>query len=460
MAHSQLVLIGTSYQLETVEQRECLRFSPEEQSSFIARLISSPFISEAGLLSTCNRTECYLVTDDPEAALLHLRTVLKEIRCPAGEKALFGGYKKQNEDAARHLFRVAAGLESQLLGENQILGQVKDSYERAVAAKGAGPILHRLFNLALQVGKRVRSETNITKGVVSSGSAAADLLIDSFGETFQRRRVLIIGAGKMAEMAAQQLKKRSNGRMKISVASRKLCHAYRMARELDCKFFPIQDLPLMIGRADALIAAVSTGEYVVQPEHFAELNAEAEADPFVCVDIGVPRNIDPAVRDLPSVALHDIDALDGVVTQTMQARRNEIPAAEELIEESLEEFKTWFAGRRAAPIIEGLQRYVERLCQNELERYGHTFRPEDEEKLARFSRSLAKKIIREPIHQLREAANRGDDLNLDALHEFFNFALKENESPLRPQRHEQVEIGNSSVLDGRSRIHMEAEHNV
>ncbi len=445
----QILVIGTSHQVETVEQRECLRFNLEEQARFVANLMTDPAIDEACLLSTCNRTECYIVTQEPEAARRQLGKIVREHRGAPAEHALFIGYQYENIEAIRHLFRVTAGLESQLLGENQILAQVKDAYELASANHHVGPVLHRAFTLALQTGKRVRTETRISQGVVSSGSAAADLLLDALAadkdgqksRACSETQVLILGAGKMAEMAVQQIKKRTAGRVRLSVTSRKLCHAYSFAREFNISFFPIQELPVMLERADALISVLGGEGYAVTPDHFAQFcSARDSSRPLICVDLGVPRNIDPAVAKIPNVIVHDIDALDGVVTQTLAARRSEIPAAEAMIAETLAEFNEWFNSRQTAPLIKGLQDYVEFLCQSELGRFGRDFHSEDEERLARFGRSLAKKIIREPIQRLRIFAAQEDADSLKTLNRFFEFVHEYSQDETAP-RHTQQQAG-------------------
>ncbi|KAA0228388.1 glutamyl-tRNA reductase [candidate division KSB1 bacterium] len=439
----QILVIGTSHQVETVEQRECLRFNPEEQACLAANLVADSAIDEACLLSTCNRTEFYLVTQEPESARHHLRAIVREHRGALAEQALFIGYQYENVEAIRHLFRVAAGLESQLLGENQILAQVKEAYELASAHHYVGPVLHRAFTLALQTGKRVRTETRISQGIVSSGSAAADLLLDALAadkvtQPSREKHVLILGAGKMAEMAVQQIKKRAAGCVRLSVTSRKLCHAYSFARAFNISFFPMQELPLMLERADALISVLGGESYAITPNHFAQFPNSRR--PLICVDLGVPRNIDPAVAKIPHVIVHDIDALDGVVTQTLAARRGEIPAAEAMIAETLAEFNEWFNSRQTAPLIKGLQDYVEFLCQSELGRFGRDFHSEDEERLARFSRSLAKKIIREPIQRLRVFAAQEDADSLKTLSRFFEF-VHEYSQDETTTRHAQQQTG-------------------
>ncbi len=455
MAQAQIILLGTSYQIESVEERECLRFDPAAQAAFISHLISSPGIDEAGLLSTCNRTECYLVTRTPSQALAQLRNALQLFRGSTGERGLFAGYQFQNEDAVRHLFRVASGLESQLLGENQILAQIKEAYESATSVQAAGPVLHRAFHLALQAGKRVRHETRIAQGVVSSGSAAADLLMHLLDRRISQPKVLILGAGKMAEMAALEISKRSRGRIKISVTSRKLCHAYQLAQKAQVSFFPLQELPLMLRSAHGLIAALSAEGYALTPQHFLH-DAEHQdavfspARPFVCVDIGVPRNLDPEIGKFDHVMLRDIDDLDGVVTQTLLERRQEIPAAERIIAATLAEFMEWFNSRQIAPLIAGLQRYVETLCRSELARYSQTSNPAEEERLAKFSHSLAKKIMHAPIHQLRALAASGDDDGLNTLNRFFGFVHEYDQEHTTPRHAQQQARPVASTLGGKN----------
>jgi glutamyl-tRNA reductase len=427
MNHSQhLLLFGTSHQLGTVAQREGLHFSPEAQAIFLDHLLAAPAISEAAMLSTCNRTECYLVSTQPEAALAHLQRTLREMDRAESINAILRGFRLRDEDGARHLFRVAAGLESRLLGENQILAQVKEAYEIARTGQGVGPVLHRLFHLALQAGKRVRRETAISRGVVSSGAAAANLLLELLSNEAVHPRLVVVGAGKMAEMAIQQLQKRAGDRVKISLTSRTLCHAYHLARRTNVAVFPMQELDAMLARADGLIAAVQSAEPVVTQSHLGRWQAArtphvARARDLICIDIGVPRNIDPEVGTLPHVLLRNIDDLGSQIQQTLAKRRQEIAAAEELVEETLHEFTAWFNTRRAAPMIADLQRYVDWLCRSEIARYVHGFHPQDEAKLAKFSHSLAKRIIRGPIQQLRALVANGDEGSFATLQRFFEF---------------------------------------
>ncbi|RIK60049.1 hypothetical protein DCC62_28375, partial [candidate division KSB1 bacterium] len=194
---------------------------------------------------------------------------------------------------------------------------------------------------------------------------------DKVTQPSREKHVLILGAGKMAEMAVQQIKKRAAGRLRLSVTSRKLCHAYSFAREFGISFFPMQELPFMLEQADALISVLGGEGYAITPNHFAQFPNSRR--PLICVDIGVPRNIDPAVAKISNVIVHDIDALDSVVTQTLAARRGEIPAAEAMIAETLAEFNEWYNSRQTAPLIKGLQDYVEFLCQSELGRFGRDF---------------------------------------------------------------------------------------
>ena len=428
---THLLLFGTSYRLGTVAEREGLHFSPEDQAIFLNRLLEASAIGEAALLSTCNRTECYLVTDDPEAAVTHLQDVLRTMGRAESMTALFSGFHHRDEEAARHLFRVAAGLESQLLGENQILAQVKAAYETACTGGGVGPILHRVFHLALQTGKRVRRETAISRGVISSGAAAAELMLALLRHQPGQHHVVVVGAGKMAEMAVQQLQKRCGDLIKISLTSRMLCHAHRLARQFNVTAFPIQDLSATWARANGLIAAVQSTEPIVTPKHFEgrpATSGEHTVSDFICIDIGVPRNIDPAIGSLPHVSLRNIVDLGSQIQQTLAQRRQEVAAAEVLLEGILEDFNVWFSTRRAAPLIADLQRYVERLCRGEIARHAHNFHPQDGAQLAKFSHSLAQRILHSPIQQLRAFAAKGDEGNFATLRRFFEFAAGNFES--------------------------------
>jgi glutamyl-tRNA reductase len=434
MNMTHYIVVGTSHQQSTVAHREQLTFSPEEIQRVLPAIVSSGVVLESVLLSTCNRTEIYLAAEDPAAALLHVAACLRQAK---GEAAsfLFGrGYQKQNRECVQHLLRVAAGLESQMMGEPQILNQVKAAHQLASEARATGLYLNRLFNSALQSGKRVRHETAIGVGAVSIASAAVDLLRRKLPANenakmseHSRATVVLLGAGEMARGAAMQLMAKKRNTIRLRIASRSRDRSGALAQEVGGESIAWENFPQALGEATAVIAAVSAPQPVLRVEHFTRRNGAAKAfRPLLCIDIGMPRNIDPQVAQLPNVRLFDLDHLNGMIDKNLQIRLSELPKAEKIIDEVAAEFAEWYHSLKVVPIIKNLFRYGDEIRQQEIERNRKNFRPEEWDHLNALTASLVSKLLHLPISRLKEWANdpHNRDNGLEAVCDFF--AMGEN----------------------------------
>jgi glutamyl-tRNA reductase len=423
------VVVGISYQQSTVAYREKLTFSLEEIERLLPAIVSAGVILESVLLSTCNRTEIYLVTENPVAALSHLSVCLSRAKGEAAVLLFADGYQKQNRDCVQHLLRVAAGLESQMVGEPQILNQVKSAHQLASEAGATGLFLNRLFNSALQAGKRARHETAIGVGAISIASAAVELLrrklpANERAKVSEQRRatVVLLGAGEMAENAAMQLMAKKRNTVRLRIASRSRERAEALAQRVGGESIAWENLTEALGEATAVIAAVSAPQPVLRVEHFAGRHGAATAArPMLCIDIGMPRNIDPQVAQLPDVRLFDLDHLNGVIDKNLQIRLAELPKAERIIDEVAAEFGEWYHSLKVVPIIKSLFRHGDEIRQREIERNRKNFRPEEWDHLNALTASLVSKLLHLQVARLKEWANDPHirDNGLEAVCDFF-----------------------------------------
>jgi glutamyl-tRNA reductase len=336
-----LFCVGISHHTAKVETRE--RYAAQ-QSDEASRIESG--CAEALTLATCNRVEMY------GAASVHIATeqIAGWLARSGGEKvedaSIF--YRHEGEECVRHLFRVAAGLDSMVIGETDILGQVKKAYASARESRSVGPVLHRLFQRAFRVAKQVRSRTDITRGAVSVGSVAVDLAVKIFGD-LRERRVLILGAGETSERTARALS--SRGVTDIRVSNRSFERAESLAGLVRGRAVSFHDWELQCREIDILISSTSADEPLLTPDVLSPLLRERSDRPLFIIDIAVPRNVAPEVNDMEGVFLYDIDSLQSIAEQSLALRRKQIAAGEEIIAEHVSDFYPWVgrAGETSPP---------------------------------------------------------------------------------------------------------------
>lgn len=419
-----LLLVGTDHQASPLDLREQVSYSPEETEDLLIHLLARPEIAEAYLLSTCNRTEIYLQPRDAETAYeTAVRRVFTE-RLP--EMAQPGRlYVQRDGDAALHLMAVACGLESMVLGEPEILGQVKQAASLADAVGASGTVLKRLLRSATQAGSRARSETAIGQGAVSLGYTVIEIAHNIFTD-LEEVRVLLVGAGETARMVARNMLDQNIRH--LAVVNRTPSRAEDLRKdfpEIEVRAF--EDRVEEAGRADVVVVATGAPEPVVTREQLDQSMAVRPTRKLLVVDLGVPRNVDPAAAKLENVFLHTLDSLEGLIERNLKRRRVEVPRVEEVIREELEHYRSWYRGLAAEPLVARLQKQAERIRRQELSTAQDRFPAEYHEDLDLLTRALVRKILHHPSTTLRGAGSHQDGLpRLDLVRELFRLDDEED----------------------------------
>lgn len=421
----KIVLVGLSHHVAPVELRERIAVAPEAAAALALALArTGDGEAEAVCLSTCNRMELYLASRDAVAAEEQAVAALAGLAGVGGEALLPRLYRLHNEAAALHLFRVAAGLDSMVLGEGEILGQVKDAYE----AGSPGPVLDHVFRQALHAGKKVRSETAIGESPASVSSAAAALAQQVFGD-LDGRRVLVIGAGKAGELAARALAAR--GATIASIANRGGERAAALAEQVGTVAIPFERIEQELETADVVVAATGAPGLVLRREQVAGALRARKGQPLFLIDIAVPRDIDPAIHDLDGCYLYDIDDLEAVVAASLSGRRREASRAESIVAEETDRYREWKASLDVVPAIASLRARAEEIRLHELERVAGRLAKlpaADRRVVESITAQIVNKLLHLPTVRMKEAAATPDGvLYADALQHLFG--LDEDERP-------------------------------
>ena len=434
----KLSVIGISHRTAPVEVRERYALTGDLAGRFLRAAHSENVFEEAMVLDTCNRTELYFVPAGTTDCLDNFLGHVARLKGLAGDvdKSVF--YRHDGQAAVAHLFGVAAALDSQIVGEHQVLGQLKDAYRLASELRTSRFLLNRLMHRAFRVGKRTQSETQLGRGSVSVASAAADLAAQIFSEMGDKA-VLLVGAGQTAEATARGLI--SAGVKRIVVANRTLSRAEELTRELTgagggpdgdrqvrcpgalrhsggqggddppaprqngvhARAIELGRIGEVIGDVDMVICSTGSSDPVLTYDGLGDIISRRGKLLYI-VDIAVPRDVDPKIGGLPNVFLHNLNDLDSVVARNIDRRRQEIPRARAIVEFEVGEFVKWYDSLQVASTIGLLNRRFELLRQAEVKRYGGRFSDSDREQLERFTESLCKKILHRPIAFLRELA--------------------------------------------------------
>lgn len=422
-----LIAVGASHRTAPVEVREKFAYAANEVDGLLAR-VRAAGAREAALLSTCNRTELYLIDSEIDP----LPAFWDELSGRLGRDARTFGYVRRDREAAAHLFRVASGLDSMILGEAQIQGQVRDAWEASRTQSGAA--LNRLFQSALSVASRVRTETAVGRGAASVSSAAVQLAKQIFG-SLRGRRAMVLGAGEMAELALECLM--SEGVRAAIVANRTYERAAELAKRHGATALHHDACWAQLADVDVVITSTSAPHPVVRPEHISQ-TLDARGDRPLCIlDIALPRDVDPAVGKLSNVFLYDLDDLRAVVATTLGRRQDQLPVAERLLAEEVERYWSWLAGLASVPVLTTLRGAMEQVREQEvanaLRRLNH-LSPADREAVEHLSRALMNKFLHSPSVRLRAAAANGRGLGVvDAAKYLFALDNGGPESTTRPE---------------------------
>ena len=359
-----LTLVGLSHKTAPIEIREKLTFPAHRQADALSSLIATPEVAEAVILSTCNRTEIYALTATDASGDAVVDFLADYHGLDRHELARYL-YHAQGEAAVRHLFRVVASLDSMVLGEAQILHQVKESYQASFDNGACGRVFNKLFRQSFEVGKRVRTETEIGENAVSISYAAVELAKKVF-DTLEGRTILVVGAGKMSELTAKHLV--SQGVHSVLVANRTYERAVELAERFEGEAIRYDDLFTRMSDADIVISSTSAAHFVVRKADVAGAMRGRGGRPLFLIDIAVPRDIDPEVNNLSNVFLYDIDDLNGVVEANLEERMREARRAEIIIEEEISSFDAWLDSMEVVPTVAAMRTRAEAMRQEELAR--------------------------------------------------------------------------------------------
>jgi glutamyl-tRNA reductase len=412
--------VGLNHRTAPVEEREKFAFSPEQLPDALERLGRE--LGGAVLISTCNRTELYTTSGGHAHDVDRLLGALAECKGAPLHPRLT--YFLHHDEAVRHLFRVSAGIDSMVLGESQILGQVREAMSAATQARTLNGVLSRLFHSAIAVGKRARAQTNIGRYAVSISSAAVTLARQTVG-ALDGKTVLVISAGSTGKLAADSLAESGAGR--ILVTNRTPERAAALAGRIGGEALPFSGLPAALKESDIVISGTGAGAFVLGPELIAPAAARRNGHNLLLLDVAVPRDIDPAVAGLPGVTLFDIDDIEAVSRASLRGRRREVSRVEAHVEDEVEGFISWWRSLDIVPVISALRDRAEEIRLRELER---TLRrlpgldDEERERLDAMTQAIVKKLLDRPITRLKDGHDTG--LYLEALQDLFGVRAPED----------------------------------
>ncbi|MBT8452244.1 MAG: glutamyl-tRNA reductase [Deltaproteobacteria bacterium] len=418
------VVVGLSHRTAPVEVRERLAVPPHRLRDELLELSSSERLDEALLISTCNRVELYATSTDPVAAAHSAKEAIAgRLSKLAPDDVL---YQERGIDAVRHVFRVASSLDSLVVGEPQILGQVKEAFDAAKEAGTVGTLLGRCFTQAFATAKRVRRETGIAEGTVSVSSIACELAKKIFGN-LDGRRTLLLGAGEMGESAARSLRQTGT---QLHVVNRSDERAERLAEACGGRAVSYERLSLELAQADVVIASTASEKFILTPELMKGVVRTRRHRPLFIIDIAVPRDVDPRIASMDNVFVYDVDDLQQVAEENLSVRAREAARAEQIVEEEVEAFLSWRRSLELAPTIVALRERFGQIATEELERALprlHGTSPSDRAVLEAMGRSLVNKLLHEPMTQLKAGAGEPDGaLLIDAVRRLFDLSAEQS----------------------------------
>ena len=423
-----LIIVGLNHKSSPVEIREKLSFPAATIGEPLKKLVGHYGLNEGVILSTCNRVEVLAITSDMEKGVWQVKRFLSEFHDIPLSNLDEHLYLHQGEEAVRHLFRVGAGLDSMVVGEPQILGQVKDSYGYAVEHDTAGVIINKLYHKAFQVAKRIRTETKIGESAVSISFAAVELARKIFGD-LGGKSAMLVGAGEMAELAAKHLQ--NNGIREILVANRTYEKAVDLVKGFNGTAIMFREFPHYLKNVDIVIASTGSPTFIIKPEQIHEVMKERRHKPMFFIDISVPRNIDPLVNNIDNAYVYDVDDLQGVVVSNLQERAKEAEQAEEIVTEEIEKFYRWIKSLDVVPTIIALRQACDRIRQAEMARAIPSFNslsPKEKKPLEAMTSAIVNKILHHPVTHLKKEANKIEgDLYIDTIRKLFDLDTPEDD---------------------------------
>lgn len=415
-----VVAIGLNHRTMPLDLFERFTFDATRAPKVLGALATCDHVTEAVLVSTCNRTEVYLVAERFHAAYQEVRDVLAELAHVAPEDFIDHLYVHYDDEAVRHLFRVVAGLDSDVLGDTEVLSQVRSAWTVAVEEGTVGPSLNLLFRHAVETGKRARSDTGIATGTASVSHAAVEMAAERLG-TVAGRTVLVIGAGVIGRSMATAL--RGAGVARVLVANRTATRAAELAAEVDGEVVPLSELGSALADCDVLLTSTGATSVIIDHAELESALARRAADPLLVVDVAVPRDVDPSVGELPGVTLLDIDDLRTFAQAGIEGRRREITAVEAIVADEADRYRSEVSARAAAPLVATLHARAEDLRQAEVARFAGRLAGLDARQQAAvegLSKALLAKVLHEPTVKLKSTAGTPQGERLaEALRELY-----------------------------------------
>ena len=403
----QLIVIGWSHKNTPVEFRDKLFLSKDEIQGLVKEAVQKDFIQEVTILSTCNRTEFYFVSANTSPLTSwvkdwyndNLKRDIDFLQCEP--------YTHQGNETIKQLFRVASGMESMMLGENQILSQVKTAHEHLLMSSGKTPSLNQLFRDAVSCGKAVRTDTDLCRGAVSISLAAVELAKRIYS-SFQKQKILLVGAGESAELTAKHFQE--NGATQFIIVNRSEERGKRLAEKFSAEYAKLSEIPELLKQVDIVVAATHSKEYLITISQVNQALNARQYKNMLMIDISTPRNIDTEIHKIQEVFLYDIDHLEDVISENLIKRKDEIPSAERIIKEHSRKFISWFKSLEVKPTISLLTQYYEKIRLEELHRYEHKVSEDEKNAMSELSKGLVRKLLHYPISHLKGLAD-GQELD-------------------------------------------------
>jgi glutamyl-tRNA reductase len=423
-----LLLIGISHRTASVELRERVDFQARGLEAALRALAARGLARETAVLSTCNRAELYVECELLESAREDLVRFISEFHGIDGGELRPHMYERVDLDVARHLFRVAAGLDSLVVGEPQILGQVKEAHAAATSAQTVGPILNRLFHCSFGTGKRVRTETALGSGAVSVGFTAVALARKIFGG-LKGRNVLVVGAGEMGKLTALHMK--SQGVHRVTIVSRTMTHAARAAEAVGgASAAPWEELDELLSGSDIVITATGAAAPILTKAHIETVMRPRRSRPLFIIDIALPRDVEAAAGEIEQVFLYNIDDLQATVQENLARRSNEVARAEAIVAEEVDKFNVWLRSRGAIPTVIALRQRFEDIRRSELQRLDSRLPVEARARVDEVTRLIVEKLLLTPTERIKAIGAMGDDelltASTDALTRLFDLVPQED----------------------------------
>ena len=410
--HKEIVIVGLNHRSAPVEVRESVAFDKSYLADALGRLRQDPSVRETVILSTCNRVEVIATASESHPAIQAIRTFLGEHEAAAGHSSLQDHlYAYRGADAVRHLFRVAASLDSMVVGEPQILGQLKEYYQAAQQAGTVGTVLHRLFHRAFFVAKRVRTETGIASRAVSVSSVAVELARRIF-DRFEDKSVMLIGAGKMGDLMARHLQR--CGVKSVMVTNRTFERAVAVAERIHGSPILFDDFPRYLKLADLVIGCAGAPEILVDAATVEKVLRERKQEAMFFIDVGDRRNFDPHINEIDNVYLYNIDDLKSVAEENLHERSHEAQRAETIVAEEVDTFVSWANSLEQVPTITALREKLETIRQREIEKSLNGGLRDLSEKqrtaMEQMTAAMMKKVLHGPLVHLKNASDGEDDM--------------------------------------------------